>query len=71
MKVACPTCGQPSEYAPSNKWRPFCCERCRSIDLGAWAAEAYAIPTASDPDSSAEAGPGDDAGAKTGSDPGK
>lgn len=44
MKVACPTCGQPAEYAPSNRWRPFCSERCRCIDLGAWAAEAYAIP---------------------------
>ncbi|HEX5128522.1 MAG TPA: DNA gyrase inhibitor YacG [Usitatibacter sp.] len=44
MKVACPTCGQLSEYAPSNRWRPFCSGRCRSIDLGAWASEAYAIP---------------------------
>jgi endogenous inhibitor of DNA gyrase (YacG/DUF329 family) len=44
LKVACPTCGQAAEYATSNRWRPFCCERCRSIDLGAWASEAYAIP---------------------------
>ena len=48
MKVACPTCGQPSEYAPSNRWRPFCSERCRRIDLGAWASEAYAIPAKED-----------------------
>jgi len=27
-----------------ERWRPFCSERCRCIDLGAWAAEAYAIP---------------------------
>jgi endogenous inhibitor of DNA gyrase (YacG/DUF329 family) len=44
LKVACPTCGQPAEFAPSNRWRPFCSERCRSIDLGAWASEAYAVP---------------------------
>ena len=55
MKVACPTCGQPAEYAPSNRWRPFCCERCRSIDLGAWAAESYTI--ASKDEDSAEPDP--------------
>ena len=48
MKVDCPTCGQPAEYAPTNEWRPFCSERCRSIDLGAWASEAYAIPAKED-----------------------
>jgi len=31
-------------FSPANRWRPFCSERCRSIDLGAWASEAYAIP---------------------------
>lgn len=30
--------------APSNKWRPFCSERCRQIDLGAWASERYRVP---------------------------
>jgi endogenous inhibitor of DNA gyrase (YacG/DUF329 family) len=40
----CPTCGKPAEFAASNPWRPFCCERCRSIDLGAWASEAYSVP---------------------------
>jgi endogenous inhibitor of DNA gyrase (YacG/DUF329 family) len=44
VKVPCPTCGEPAEYSPANRWRPFCSERCRSIDLGAWASEAYAIP---------------------------
>jgi len=44
VKVSCPTCGQPAEYSSSNRWRPFCCERCRSIDLGAWASEAYSVP---------------------------
>ena len=44
LRVPCPTCGEPAPYAPSNPWRPFCSERCRSIDLGAWASEAYRIP---------------------------
>lgn len=42
--VPCPTCGKPALYAPSNPWRPFCCERCRVSDLGAWATESYRIP---------------------------
>jgi endogenous inhibitor of DNA gyrase (YacG/DUF329 family) len=48
VKVTCPTCGEPALYAPSNRWRPFCSERCRSIDLGAWASEAYAVPAKED-----------------------
>jgi len=28
----------------SNRWRPFCSERCRLTDLGAWATESYRIP---------------------------
>ncbi|UUX95771.1 DNA gyrase inhibitor YacG [Aquabacterium sp. J223] len=47
--VPCPQCGQPSRFAPDNRWRPFCSERCRSIDLGAWASESYRVP-ASPPD---------------------
>jgi endogenous inhibitor of DNA gyrase (YacG/DUF329 family) len=31
-------------YAASNRWRPFCSERCRISDLGAWATEPYRIP---------------------------
>ena len=41
--VPCPRCGGPSAYAPENKWRPFCSERCKIIDLGAWAAESYRV----------------------------
>ena len=44
-KVACPRCGKLTPFAPSNKWRPFCSERCKMIDLGAWAAESYRVPT--------------------------
>jgi uncharacterized protein len=43
--VKCPACGGPSLYAPENRWRPFCSERCRRIDLGAWARERYRVPS--------------------------
>jgi endogenous inhibitor of DNA gyrase (YacG/DUF329 family) len=39
-KVACPGCGEPAEYSPANPHRPFCGERCRLNDLGAWASES-------------------------------
>lgn len=42
--VICPTCKRSSEYSPTNKWRPFCSERCKLIDLGEWASEKHAIP---------------------------
>lgn len=43
-KIACPRCGNTTEYSPHNKWRPFCSERCKMIDLGAWASESYRVP---------------------------
>ena len=43
--VLCPTCGGDSIYAPANPFRPFCCERCKSIDFGAWASESFRVPT--------------------------
>jgi endogenous inhibitor of DNA gyrase (YacG/DUF329 family) len=42
--VPCPRCGRPAAFTPDNKWRPFCSERCRTIDLGNWAAERYLVP---------------------------
>jgi len=42
--VPCPRCGAQAPYAPENRWRPFCSERCRMIDLGAWASESYRVP---------------------------
>jgi endogenous inhibitor of DNA gyrase (YacG/DUF329 family) len=42
--VACPTCGKDVEWRPENKWRPFCGERCKMIDLGEWATEKYKVP---------------------------
>lgn len=42
--VPCPHCRKPTPFAPANPWRPFCSERCRSLDLGAWASEEYRMP---------------------------
>ena len=39
-----PTCQGPALFAPENRWRPFCSERCRMIDLGAWANDEYVVP---------------------------
>ena len=51
--VTCPQCGAPVPWAPESRFRPFCSERCRLIDLGAWASESYRVPVA---DEAAEAG---------------
>ena len=40
----CPTCQRPVEWSDAARWRPFCSERCRLIDLGAWITEKHAIP---------------------------
>ncbi len=42
--VRCPSCSGPSVYAPSNAYRPFCSERCKQMDLGAWANEEFSLP---------------------------
>jgi endogenous inhibitor of DNA gyrase (YacG/DUF329 family) len=47
--VPCPRCGAPAVYAPENPARPFCSERCKVIDLGAWANEDYRIPAPPEP----------------------
>jgi uncharacterized protein len=51
--VRCPRCGGPSLYAPANPFRPFCSERCKNLDLGAWASEDFKLP-APPPDSDPE-----------------
>ncbi|MCX7898295.1 MAG: DNA gyrase inhibitor YacG [Rhodocyclaceae bacterium] len=42
--VSCPTCGKPVAWGPQSPYRPFCSERCKQIDLGAWASERYRVP---------------------------
>ena len=46
--VKCPVCGKAALYGEANPSRPFCSERCRTIDLGAWAAERYRVPVKPD-----------------------
>jgi endogenous inhibitor of DNA gyrase (YacG/DUF329 family) len=48
--VRCPNCGGDSVYAPTNPYRPFCSERCKNMDLGAWANEDFRVPQAPEPD---------------------
>lgn len=48
--VACPQCGTGVVWDPANRFRPFCSERCKMIDLGAWATESYRIPIEDDDD---------------------
>ncbi|MBU0746244.1 MAG: DNA gyrase inhibitor YacG [Gammaproteobacteria bacterium] len=47
--VTCPCCGGDSIYAPSNAYRPFCSERCKQVDLGAWASEDFRMPAETPP----------------------
>ncbi len=42
MNIRCPKCGKPAKWE-GNKWRPFCSERCKALDLGAWASEDYKV----------------------------
>ncbi len=46
--VRCPTCGRELEWTGAP-FRPFCSERCRLIDLGAWFSEQRAIASDSEP----------------------
>lgn len=48
--VVCPQCGGDSIYAASNPYRPFCCERCKNLDLGAWASESFRVPSETPPE---------------------
>lgn len=51
-RVPCPHCGASVPWTSASPWRPFCSERCRLIDLGAWFDEGHRIPdsVATDPD---------------------
>jgi uncharacterized protein len=41
--VKCPTCDRNVEWSEASAFRPFCSDRCRLIDLGAWFSEKHAI----------------------------
>ena len=42
--VACPRCGNAVVWSAASRFRPFCSERCRLVDLAAWMDECYRIP---------------------------
>ena len=41
--VKCPACGKETRFE-GNEFRPFCSERCKLLDFGAWADEEYGLP---------------------------
>lgn len=43
QQVKCPTCHREIDWSRSP-FRPFCSERCKLIDLGAWLTEKHSIP---------------------------
>ncbi|WP_141736534.1 DNA gyrase inhibitor YacG [Oligoflexus tunisiensis] len=42
--VRCPCCGKGVRYDHTNPFRPFCSQRCKTMDVAAWAEESYRIP---------------------------
>ncbi len=46
--MKCPTCKK-VEVKLGDQDFPFCSERCRLLDLGAWASEEYVISTPANP----------------------
>lgn len=43
LSVDCPTCNSKVIWQPESKFKPFCSERCKLIDLGEWADEGHKI----------------------------
>lgn len=48
LQIPCPRCQTMSNWQ-DNPNRPFCSDRCKLIDLGAWAAEDYKIAAEDSP----------------------
>ena len=47
--MRCPICKKEFDSASSTA-KPFCSERCRTIDLGRWLGEDYGLPAVPDPE---------------------
>lgn len=54
LTVNCPSCTKKITWDPENKFRPFCSERCKLIDLGDWASEKHRIASEEKPRDSDE-----------------
>ena len=48
----CPTCGKPA----SARHKPFCSQRCATIDLARWIAGTYRVPTEESPEDAPQRG---------------
>ena len=46
--VQCPTCRTAVVWSAASPYRPFCSERCKNVDLGAWASERFVIGAEAD-----------------------
>lgn len=57
QRVKCPTCHREIDWSQSP-YRPFCSERCKLIDLGAWLTEKHAIPGEAAPEEAPREHPG-------------
>jgi uncharacterized protein len=57
MQWRCPICRRPTDSDKDADF-PFCSERCKLLDLGAWASEKYVVSEPvideSEPESSAQ-----------------
>jgi endogenous inhibitor of DNA gyrase (YacG/DUF329 family) len=48
--VKCPQFKADVPWTRESRWRPFCSERCKTLDLGAWASERYRIVSQEPPE---------------------
>lgn len=58
--IACPRCKKETVYSAENTWRPFCSERCKLIDIAAWASEEYRLDAGPASDDDLTTHPSDD-----------
>jgi endogenous inhibitor of DNA gyrase (YacG/DUF329 family) len=49
---ACPICGKPA----SERHKPFCSQRCATIDLARWITGSYRVPTDETPEDAPQPG---------------
>jgi len=56
LRLTCPTCKREVRVCREDssklpRFFPFCCERCKMVDLGAWLDAEYRIPSKPDEES--------------------
>ena len=52
--VTCPQCVKNVVWEQTNRFRPFCSERCKTNDLSGWAQESYRISESTDSEKNLE-----------------